>query len=201
MMNISENTAAKDAERVPKSDSYTCWYTVSTGAFFLLVSVSTDIDRIFKLYVLLVPILVVPALILAATLVISLGVNVFRRRWRRSVSIVVAPIIAVLFFHLLGWLGLDREAIRLKLWKSSYLAEVDAIPATDGHLRLKSWDWGSTGGVAVPNIFWKLVYDESDQIALPRSSWSAEWLRNADQSGNGSVLYSILHPEGNYQRR
>jgi hypothetical protein len=39
------------------------------------------------------------------------------------------------------------------------------------------------------------VYDEGDQIALPQSSWSAEWLRKAEQAAKGNALYSVIHPE------
>jgi hypothetical protein len=191
-----EQTAANSSEQAAKPDAYTPRYTIWAGAFFLLVWLGRDLDRIFNLYILLVPILALPALILAATLVISLGVNVIRRRWRRTISIIAAPIIAASFFLLLGWLGITTDLIRFELWKSSYLAQVDALSATDGGPRLKTWDWGSTGGVAVANIFWMLVYDDSDQIALPRSSWSAEWLQRADQAAKGNALYSVIHPEG-----
>jgi hypothetical protein len=185
-MNTLEQTSVVGSEKAPKSDAYTPWYTLWTGAFFLLVWVSRDLDRIFNLYILLVPILILPALVLAATLVISLSVNVIRRRWRRTISIIAAPIVAGSFFLLLGELGITTELIRLKLWKSSYVAQLEALPAMEGGPLLKSWDWGSTGGVAVANIFWLLVYDDSDQIRLPRSSWSADWIRKADQAAKGN---------------
>jgi hypothetical protein len=178
-MNTPEQTAVNGGEKARKSDAYTPWYTIWTGALFLLLWVSNDLDRIFNLYVLLVPILFLPALGWAATMVMSLGSNAVRRRWRRTLSIVAAPIITGLFFLLLGWLGITTELIRLELWKSSYLAQVDAIPATDDGPRLKVWDWGSVGGAAVPNVFWHLVYDDSDQIRLPRSSRSAGWIFSA----------------------
>jgi hypothetical protein len=174
-----------------RSDRYTPWYTVWTGAFFLLLWADRDLDRIFNLYILLVPMLAIAALAWAATMVIGLGVNTFKRRWRRVVSIAAAPIIAGAFFLLLGRLGVTTEHIRLELWKSEYLAQVNALPASDDGIRLKTWNWGETGGVAVPNFFWTLVYDESDQIALPPSSWSAEWVQKTGQVG--SPLYSVVH--------
>lgn len=64
-----EQTAANSSERAAKSDAYTPWYAIWTGALFLLVWLSRDLDKIFNLYILLVPILALPALILAATLV------------------------------------------------------------------------------------------------------------------------------------
>jgi hypothetical protein len=164
---------------------------VWTGAFFLLLWLSQDLDRIFNLYIMLVPMLAIPALAWIAALIIGLGVNVFKRRWRRIISIVAAPIIAGSFFLALEPLGVTTQRVRLELWKSDYLAQIDALPASDDGIRLKTWNWGETGGVAVPNFFWKLVYDESDQIALPPSSWSAEWVQKTGQVG--SPLYSVVH--------
>jgi hypothetical protein len=164
---------------------------VWTGAFFLLLWLSQDLDRIFNLYIMLVPMLAIPALAWIAALIIGLGVNVFKRRWRRIISIVAAPIIAGSFFLALEPLGVTTQRVRLELWKSDYLAQIDALPASDDGIRLKTWNWGETGGVAVPNFFWTLVYDESDQIALPPSSWSAEWVQKTGQVG--SPLYSVVH--------
>jgi hypothetical protein len=189
MVGVSEPTA--DSGKVLTPDAYTPWYTVWTGAFFLLLWVDRDLDRIFNLYILLVPLLALAALLWAVPMVIGLGVNAFKRRWRRLISIVAAPIIAWSFFSALGPLGVTTERIRFAWSKSSYLAEVSALPVSDDSIRLKTWNWGETGGVAVPNFFWTLVYDDSDQIALPPSSWSAEWVQKNGQVG--SRLYSVVH--------
>ena len=188
MSNIPEQAA--DSGTPWKADGYTAWYTAWTGALFLLVWLSQDLDRIFNLYIALVPLLAIPAFAWLATMVIGLGVNAFRRRWRRVISIVVAPIIAGTFFLALEPLGVTTERIRLELWKSSYLLEVDALPAGDDRIRLKTWNWGKAGGPGAAYFFWTLVYDESDQIALPPSSWSAEWVQKTGQAG--SPLYSIV---------
>jgi hypothetical protein len=189
MSNVCEQ--AGDSGIPTKPDGYTPWYTAWTGAFFLLLWLSTDLDRIFNLYIALVPMLAIPAFAWIATLVIGLGVNAFKRRWRRVISIVVAPIIAWSFFWALESLGVTTERIRLTWSKSSYLAEVAALPATDDGIRLKTWHWGTTGGAAVPNFFWTLVYYDSDQVALPPSSWSAAWVQKTGQVG--SPLYSFVN--------
>jgi hypothetical protein len=174
-----------------RRDAFTPWYTVWTGAFLLLLGVSHDLDRIFKLWLLLVPIIALPALVWAATMLIGLAVNAFKRRWRRVISILAAPIIALAFFSVLARLGLTDDRIRFELGKSDYQAQVDALPASDDGIRIKTWDWGETGGAGVPNFFWTLVYDDSDQIALPPSSWSAQWVEKTGQVG--SSLYSVVH--------
>jgi hypothetical protein len=185
----------KGSAKAPKLDRYTPWYTIGTWALFLLFWV--DLDRIYNLYLAVVPLLVLPALIWAAVLVISLVVNAIRRRWRRTISIVLAPIIAATFFLLLGRMGLTTEFIRLELQKSSYLAEVESLPPTVSGCRLKTWNWGSTGGAAVSNFFWILVYDDCDQIALPRSSQSAEWAGDASRADKNGMLHALLYDDDN----
>jgi hypothetical protein len=201
MSNTPEQLTENGSGDASKSDAYTPSYTLWTVAYFLLVWLRRDIDRIFNLYIVLVPLIVLPALGLATTLFISFGINALNRRWRRAISIVAAPIIAGSLFLLMARLGLTTEWLRLELGKSSYLAQIDALPAMDGGLRLKSWDWGEAGGVAVANTIWVLVYDEADQIALPQSSWSAEWLRKAEQAAKGNALYSVIHTETSVWRR
>jgi hypothetical protein len=185
----------KGSAKAPKLDRYTPWYTIWTWALFLLFWV--DLDRIYNLYLAVVPLLVLPALIWAAVLVISLVVNAIRRRWRRTISIVLAPIIAASFFLPLGRIGLTTEFIRLELRKSTYLAEVESLPPTVSGCRLKTWHWGSTGGAAVANFFWILVYDDCDQIALPRSSQSAEWAGDASRADKNGMLHALLYDDDN----
>jgi hypothetical protein len=183
----------KGSAKAPKLDRYTPWYTVWTGALFLLFWVSRDLDRIYNLYLLLLPILVLPALICAAVLVISLVVNAIKRRWRRAISIVFAPIIAASFFLLLGRIGVTTEFIRLELRKSTYLAEVESLPPTVSGCRLKTWD--SSGG---PGVFsWILVYDGCDQIVLPQASQSAEWAGDASRADKKARFHAFLYDDDN----
>jgi hypothetical protein len=189
MANVSEPLAVLGT--APMLDRYTPWYTVWTGAFFLLLWLSQDLDRIFHLYIALVPLLAIPAFVWLVTLPIGLAANTFKRRWRRVISIVIAPIIAGTFFLALEPFGVTTERIRLELWKSSYVADLDALPPSDDGIRLKTWNWGATGGAAAANFLWTLVYDDSDQIALPPSSWSAVWVEKTGQVG--SRLYSVVH--------
>jgi hypothetical protein len=99
---------------------------------------------------------------------------------------------------MLGRMGITPSLIRLELSKSNYMAQVDALPDANAP-RLKCWGWGATGGAAVATIFRTLVYDESDQIALAKQSWSSEWLRKADQVSKSDkaagALNWVVHPE------
>jgi hypothetical protein len=181
-----------------KADRFTPWYTVGTAAVFLLIWVGDDLDRIYNLYLMLVPILFFPSLIWAGTLIVALIVSALRRHWRHALCVVAAPIIVWSLFIALGKLGITTKWVRLELSKSAYMAEVDALPVMSGG-RLKSWSWGKTGGAAVVNVFWTLVYDESDQIVCPPSSRSAAWVSKAEKDKG---LYSALRyhlDEPNYQ--
>jgi hypothetical protein len=61
-------------------------------------------------------------------------------------------------------------------------------------LRFKVFDWGSVGGVSVGERFYTLVYDESDEIALPSDERTTAWKQRVGP-GTGSQLYSILQPK------
>jgi hypothetical protein len=81
--------------------------------------------------------------------------------------------------------------VQFELSKSNYLAQVDALPAAASAPRLKLWDWGSTGGVAVVRVQYFLVYDDSDQIALPPESRSSDWKIAATK---GRAFTAIIDP-------
>jgi hypothetical protein len=62
MSNTTEQLTENGSGDAPKSDAYTPSYTLWTVAYFLLVWLRRDIDRIFNLYIVLVPLIVLPAL-------------------------------------------------------------------------------------------------------------------------------------------
>jgi hypothetical protein len=80
------------------TDAYTAKYTLWCVAIAALLWGAEDLDRIFNLYIFLVPVLALPTLFVGAGLTIGLVVNVLGRRWRRVMSILVAPILAGSFF-------------------------------------------------------------------------------------------------------
>jgi len=175
-----------------RRDAFRVRYTICCSAFLLFYAVVLCLDEVYNFYLAIVPMLLVPLVLLTAALVTSFAINVFRRRWRATLSVLVAPVIALSSFGLFYRLGVTPELIRLEFSKSIYLAEVDALPTADGP-RLECWNWGGTGGAAVANTFRNLVYDESDQIALPPSARSAAWGGKASGAGKGKC--SAVPPE------
>ncbi len=106
---------------------------------------------------------------------------------------------------MLGYLGLNKDEVRFEYRKSSLLKDVAESAATHGHPVLINWGWGEMGGgFGSATIEIDLVYDESDQIALPPSTWSAAFRsRLFDQpprepgkdynQGGGRFLPNRLH--------
>jgi hypothetical protein len=111
---------------------------------------------------------------IAATLVAIAAAR--REAWRRAVSAAVLPVAMVaVALNFSGFSQLCREAgdrLHFYVMRPSYLAQVAATPSL-GHPRLLIWNWGgmvfSSKGV---------VYDESDEIALPAEQQSIEWKTN-----------------------
>lgn len=105
MADAIERAAADGPGKASKPDAFTPWYTIWCGAFLLWNFVVRYLDDIYNFYLAIGLIIFFPLLILAGTLFISLAVNVFRRHWRRTISIIAAPILPYRFLECLGGWG------------------------------------------------------------------------------------------------
>ena len=190
-------TVAPTEQRTLTRDAISPWYIVWVIVWFLFIEVINYLDYRSNLYFAVIPLVGLPSIALLLSLLISLIVNLITRRVRRLLSIVAAIILVLILVVLMRSLAGIPQFIRMELFRSVLLKEVNAIPAENGP-RLKCWEWGSTGGGAVANIFWTLVYDESDQINLPRQLWRAQWNRKVEEVAkekDASVLNLLIHPE------
>jgi hypothetical protein len=181
----------------PLRDRFTLSYTLWAFAFLIFPFFSEELERIFRFPAeFLAVFFVIPAAIVFW--VRALGHNLLRRQWRRSMSIVAAPVLAVLSFYLLVHAGASPSWITFETTKPKYLRDVATLPNVDGSPRMKAWDWGLTGGALVTNVTYVLVYDESDridQVKLEPSARSPDWQKRADVAAVGNPFFSILHPE------
>ena len=59
------------------------------------------------------------------------------------------------------------------------------MPVANGEPRITTFPWGEAGGVNTIRTVEMLVFDESDEIALPRSRRSQAWMQRAHRSGAG----------------
>jgi len=157
-------------------DRYTYGWLITFGLYFLFLAYGNEFDRILNLWMLLVPFLLLPGLVIVACWLVVFVINIVRRHWRRLVSQLGAPFIAAMFFALLGAAGVNPQSIRLAVNKRSYLAEIAKLPDT-GEPRFHSFKWGETGGAAVANFFFTLVFDETDEIGLPPGLRSEAWVK------------------------
>ncbi|MBX9774151.1 MAG: hypothetical protein K2Y71_07025 [Xanthobacteraceae bacterium] len=103
--------------------------------------------------------------------------TVARSIWVGAVLAVGVPVAAFWFF-VLEDVSVNHPERRFEFNRQHYVDQIVQLPET-GVPRLMAFDFGSTGGTAVANIFYTLVYDESDEIGLPPAQRSLEWRQRA----------------------
>src|SRR6267378_2565508 len=182
-------------EAPSKADKFSLSYSLWAGAFFLLGVTYLELNRAFNLSFLFF--LLIFTLTCAALLAWLIGLifNAIQRRWRRAVSVLAAPGIAYAFFAALGAAGLDTTNARFELTRPYYLAQIAQTSRTDNKPRFKLFAWGEDGGIAGPNIFYTLIFDESDEIARPAGLRSREWNDRVEPLCPGTQMCSILGGE------
>ena len=127
----------------------------------------------------------IPALLLiwAITGVAALVVSVrsaMRREWTRSAVALALPVALLLvgldpigFVRSCNHIG---DVVHFVVGKPYYDRAVAALPAGEAP-RLAVFDWGGMAWASTG-----LVYDETDQVALPKGRQSADWLAAASHS-------------------
>jgi hypothetical protein len=178
-----------DSGRDSYTASYTFWIFLVGGLLFAI----NELDKIFNFYLLLVPLILLPALAVGVWWVGSLAFCFRRGHWKRAASLAAAPVLSILAILLLKQFGVPLERVRFELLKPHYLAEIARIPADEGP-RFKIFNWGGTGGAGVANVFYTLAFDESDEIAVPSTARSTDWLRKVSRLCPGTQMCSILQP-------
>jgi hypothetical protein len=191
---MSSTAAVTNAPAPPHggADHYSLMHVLLQLALATLFFFSHELDRIFNLWLLLVPILLVPTVVVGITWLISIGINLFKRRWRRLASAVVAPIFVALLAASLLFSGIDAAWVRFHLDKDSYYETVKEL--TGPHPRHYSWNWGSTGGAAVVNILQAIEYDESDQVARRQNESLEGGIVTVREFGNHFYLVTTTYP-------
>ncbi|MCA6122479.1 hypothetical protein J6500_11335 [Bradyrhizobium sp. WSM 1704] len=159
----------------------------------LLFAAGNDLDRIFNLWLALVPLLFLPALAVAVYWTVALVRHLWFRRWRRVASIIAAPIAAWLIFAGARGVGITRERIRFEIEKHHYVELVDKLART-GEPRLALMDWEQTGGAGTANSIYTLVFDEADEITLGPERRSKAWRDRARRLCPGTAMCAVLEP-------
>ncbi|WP_338691769.1 hypothetical protein V5279_36245 [Bradyrhizobium sp. 26S5] len=179
------------------ADRFSLTYFIWVMLVGLLFAFGRDLDRIFNLYLALVPVLFLPAIAVTVYCTAALIRNLWRWRWRRVTSILVAPIAACLIFAGARAAGISSELIRFEIGRHYYIAQVEKLPQA-GEPRLATFDWGQTGGVGVANFIYTLVFDEADEIARAPAQRSLAWHDRANRRCPGTPLCSALDPSSGF---
>ena len=182
---------AMEAGRNGHPDVYSGSYLLSGGILVLIVDLLADYG-----YFALGMLAALTVFLWAAFAVVRLVGSLARRRWRRMASILAAPVV----IGSLGWLlhasGFSADKVRFLFWRSGYLAQVASRPGEPAPIQIGVWPWRNyatslmTGSMQEIDV---LVYDSSDQIALPFRSRTEGWFSSADAAGYSNSV--IIHPE------
>jgi hypothetical protein len=119
-----------------------------------------------------------------------------RKEWRRSAIALALPVVLLVvaldpirFVRSCNHIG---DVVHFVIDKPSYDRAVAALPAGDGS-RLAVFDWGGMAWASTG-----LVYDESDQVALPKGRQSSDWLAGASHSELSCEGYAVQPLWGHY---
>ena len=155
---------ATESSARQRSDSFSPLHLIVQTALAVLICSGSELDRIFNLWLALVPVLGIPFIIVALFWLVSVGWNLYQRRWRRLASALIAPPVVIGVTALLLYHEIDAQWVRFQFNRSSYQRTVEGLSGP--HPRSHKWSWGDTGGAAVANVFRTLEYDESDRVPL-----------------------------------
>jgi hypothetical protein len=122
--------------------------------------------------------------------------SAMRKEWRRCVLAAILPVVLLIvafdpvrFVRSSDYLG---DVIHFIAMKSYYDRAIAALPADD-RPRLAVFDWGGMSFASKG-----LVYDETDQVALPRGRQSADWLAQASHTELSCEGYGVRALWGHY---
>ena len=186
-----EPAVAEQPAVVDRRDKFSLSYFVWVTLLILLFVSSNDLDRIFNLYPVMFPLLVVSALSMTTCWTAALLRNLWLRRWRRVVSVLAAPVAAYALLAAANGAGVNPQRVRFELGKRYYTDEIAKLEKTD-EPRFKTFDWGRRRGAGVASINYTLVYDESDEILLPQEQRSKAGQERARKRCPGTIMCSLL---------
>jgi hypothetical protein len=117
--------------------------------------------------------------VVVGALIVSIR-SAMQKQWGRCVLAAILPVVLLIvafdpvrFVRVCDYAG---DVIHFIAMKSSYDRTIAALPA-DQRPRLVVFDWGGMSFASRG-----LVYDETDQVALPRGRQSHDWLAKASHT-------------------
>jgi hypothetical protein len=169
-------TQVETADKFASSnDRWTPYYTIVAFLFFLYCMLIYELDLIYNFYFKLVIYLGLPVLAFLVLGLVIFFYNAFKRRWRRLLSLVLAPILAILPIAAFSYFGFDMDWVRYEYRKPGLMRDVERLANSDKQGTVVCWWWGDTGGAGTASSSFALIYDDSDQITLPPASWPEDF--------------------------
>lgn len=101
--------------------------------------------------------------------------KILQGQWRRTIYIIILPIIAVLLLQMLQWSNITPERLRLEYNITEYRKEITKLQTEGEAPYLKTWRWGETSAFPAGINDYILLYDDSDQIMLPYQARTDVW--------------------------
>jgi hypothetical protein len=179
-----------EAERVSDQEWARMWLArllvvITVGVPLALIALAASPVGGFGEMLLAIPILFVWVIAGIGSLIWSVR-SAMRKAWRRSLMTSIPPIILLLValnpLGFLYWCNQIGVVARFIASKPSYDQQIAALPANERPaLVVFIWDsfLGLENGV---------MYDETDQVALPPGHKSADWLARAGHTEVGNPL-------------
>jgi|SRR5471030_838839 len=112
--------------------------------FGAILYVGDELDRLFGLWLLLVPLIAIPGLIALVTFVMGLIANLWVRRWWRLVSVIAAPALMIGLLAASIRYQFNADWVHFQLTRGYYMRIASTLP--DPSPKYHAWDWGETGG-------------------------------------------------------
>jgi|SRR5579871_4083709 len=164
--------------------------------FTLIVLAASPLGTDFFYVVVGIPTLLFVGAIAGVGALIASIRSAMRKDWRRCALALALPIVLLVvavdpiaFVRACNYIG---DVLHFIVAKPYYDRQIAALPG-DGRPRLAVFDWGG--------MVWGssgLVYDETDQVALPRGRQSADWLEAASHSELSCEGYGVEPLWGHY---
>ncbi|AYG70607.1 hypothetical protein [Rhizobium sp. CCGE531] len=152
----------------PARDAFKFSYILWAFLFVLYVDVINGISFAYELYLEGDLLWLGPTLVAFFAWLFFIASNAIKVRWRRMLSVTVAPFLGALPVVAFAYLGVTPDRLRFEYHKSDFLKDVEDSAAAHGHPVLINWSWGEiAGGFGGSTLGFDLIYDETDQIASP----------------------------------
>jgi hypothetical protein len=161
---MSDKAAEASTSFRPNDDKFSSLHFVWWVGFLALCLTTMQLERT-PILMLFVAVLFLPPLTIA--LLVGIIGNSFARRWRRAVSALMGPLLAVALIKELWLIGLDPDRIHFLLVKYPHELQIHFSP--DGEQASRSWDWGLDAPLASPGVAYTLIYDPTDSESFVES--------------------------------